>query len=411
MASIAFSQNINVTTQLNMKQRRAYVDTLLKLPSLNTFRTFATGSTNGVSVDSIGQILHRPDSNKVFVRYNGGTMKAIAIEDSIRALRYAINTGGGGGSTPTLNAVMSTGNTSSHVLNLTSGSLDVADGLNLFNGSEDIVLQKRLSGSAVSELRLASNGSIQLSPGPSSSPMLTITGTSSTFAGNVSSTGTSTFSRSLLYQPNNAGFNKYQMLGFTATDTSGLWEWGISGVAQGAPLNGGGALVLRSHLTTGAVSNDLLSLPRLSSGITLIRSVVTLGTGTPTISGNATLTVLGGSNINGTTRIAGDIRYSGAFYETSDVVITADYDATNTGVQYIYVNATDNVTITLPVPTTSPFSKGRVIHIKKIIDNAATVTLVCNLGATNIEFGSSYIFTTYKQSVTLRDDGTQWFVH
>lgn len=73
-----------------MNPTRIYPDSLLKVPVLNSNRTFATASTNGLSVDSIGQTWIRPDSIKLFVRFPGNVIKAIATEDSIRGLRFQL---------------------------------------------------------------------------------------------------------------------------------------------------------------------------------------------------------------------------------------------------------------------------------------------------------------------------------
>lgn len=164
------------TVQQNMAPRRIDPDSGLQVPVLNTNRTFVTNR------DSIGQLWMRTDSAKLFARFPGNIVRALAREDSIRALRAAINSYAF--NLPTLSSVLSAGNTSDRVINLTSGTLNVANGLNLFNSSEDIVLQKRASGSAVSELRLAGNGSILLNTGPTATNnALTLTSNSATFTG------------------------------------------------------------------------------------------------------------------------------------------------------------------------------------------------------------------------------------
>lgn len=85
IAFSTFAQSPTFTVQMNMKPRRIDPDSGLQVPVLNTNRTFAT------NVDSIGHLWMRPDSGKLFGRFPGNVIRAIAGEDTTRALRAAIN--------------------------------------------------------------------------------------------------------------------------------------------------------------------------------------------------------------------------------------------------------------------------------------------------------------------------------
>lgn len=83
IGTLTQAQTIFLSKQMNMNPTRNYVDSLFKVPVLNTDRTFATASTNGLSVDSIGQIWMRPDSIKLFGRFPGNLIKALVTQDSL----------------------------------------------------------------------------------------------------------------------------------------------------------------------------------------------------------------------------------------------------------------------------------------------------------------------------------------
>lgn len=77
------------TVQQNMAPRRIDPDSGLQVPVLNTNRTFVTNR------DSIGQLWMRTDSAKIFGRFPGNVIRALAGEDTTRALRASITAGAG----------------------------------------------------------------------------------------------------------------------------------------------------------------------------------------------------------------------------------------------------------------------------------------------------------------------------
>lgn len=89
VAHVSMAQSPTFTIQQNMAGRRYFADSTAKMPALNTNRTFATNR------DSIGQFWMRLDSAKMFIRRPGNIINAVAIEDTTRALRWAIASGSG----------------------------------------------------------------------------------------------------------------------------------------------------------------------------------------------------------------------------------------------------------------------------------------------------------------------------
>lgn len=77
---LLLAQSPTFTKQANMNPNRMYADSTAKMPVLNSDRTFATNK------DSIGQFWIRPDSAKMFVRLPGNNVRAVATEDTIRAI-------------------------------------------------------------------------------------------------------------------------------------------------------------------------------------------------------------------------------------------------------------------------------------------------------------------------------------
>lgn len=72
-----FAQSPTWTIQANLEGRRYYADSTFRLPVLNTFRTFATNK------DSIGQLIMRGDSAKLYARFPGNTVRSLATEDTV----------------------------------------------------------------------------------------------------------------------------------------------------------------------------------------------------------------------------------------------------------------------------------------------------------------------------------------
>jgi hypothetical protein len=69
-------------------------------------------------------------------------------------------------------------------------------------------------------------------------------------------------------------------------------------------------------------------------------------------------------------------------------------------------NNSSNITVTLP---TASSCTGRVYHLKKISNNANTITINAATGVT-IDGSATATITTFNQSVTIQSSGTAWFI-
>lgn len=212
---------------------------------------------------------------------------------------------------------------------------------------------------------------------------------------------------------NTAGipFVRYYSLGHHGVDTlQQRWSFGMSGtpLASGPPNNGGDSLTIRSYTTTGAVANDVMTFyrgggVRVPLGITVGR----LGFGgTPlVVNGNGITT--GNLSIGGTLIVSAGTIQAGSVAQNNTSTPTTDYTALSTDL-YINVNNTANCTITIPAPIFGTGS-GRILYIKKISANGATVTITPVSGT--IEGNSTLVISTAGENKFLHDDGLNWFVY
>lgn len=115
----------------------------------------------------------------------------------------------------------------------------------------------------------------------------------------------------------------------------------------------------------------------------------------------------GGTTSSNITLKPSNVTTFGGAVELPIVTVTGNLTlgATNYSV---YCNNTANITINLPAAATC---SGRIYVIKKISNNAFTISVDPN-ASENIEGSSTpYSITTYLQSITIQSDGTQWWIN
>lgn|SRR6478736_714467 len=306
-----FAQSPTFTKQANMNPNRMYVDSTAKMPVLNTDRTFATNK------DSIGQFWMRTDSVKMFARFPGNIIKAIATEDSVRSV---------------------------------------------------------LNNSIRNQFFF-------------------------TQPANFNINGVGAGSRFVGVNADNAAFQRYFTMGRDAIDTTKqLWSLGVTGTPGGSPFHAGGTFLLRSYNTSGAFLSNAFTIGR---------------TGNATIAGSLntgnTITSAAGIIAGGSLQAATGLSTAGAILQNTTTTVTGDYTVLASDL-YINVNNSANCTITLFAPVATTGGQGRLCHVKKISNNAATVTVVVSGGA-NIDDGGSVVISSYKDALTFHDDGTNYWIY
>lgn len=207
------------------------------------------------------------------------------------------------------------------------------------------------------------------------------------------------------YNTYNAVTNTYAPFQSFATDaidtTKRLWSIGIQG-ATGAPSNGGANLVFRSYTNAGLFVANAIAVTRGGG----LFAAQTLNAPSVVVAGG---TIAGGSTIGVGGSFSTTLANGGAIYNNGISTVTGDYTAISTDT-WINVNNSANCTITINAPGSGLAAAGRIYYIKKISNNANTVTIIASGGAT-IDGSSSVIMSTFNASVTLHDDGTSWFVY
>lgn len=198
-------------------------------------------------------------------------------------------------------------------------------------------------------------------------------------------------------------YTPFHSFGTDALDTTKrLWSIGLRD-ATGAPSNGGGNMVFRSYTNAGAFIGNVMTLLRTGtvqvSGSILVPTLNTAGG-----------TTSGGSTIGVGAAFTGSLAHGGATYNNGTSTVTGDYTALSTDT-WINVNNSVNCTITINNPGSGLAAAGRLYYIKKISNNAATVTIVCSLGGVTIDGSSSAVISSFNSAITLHDDGTNWFVY
>lgn len=204
----------------------------------------------------------------------------------------------------------------------------------------------------------------------------------------------------------NAVTNTYTPFHSFATDaldtTKRLWSIGISG-ATGAPSNGGGNLVFRSYTNAGLFVANAMTV--LRGGQLIVSSSISV----PVVNFSGGVTG-GGSSISTGASIANTLAHGGATYNNGTSTVTGDYTTSSTDTWINVNNTAANCTITINAPGSGLAAAGRIYYIKKISNNAFTVTIVVAGGAT-IDGSSSAVISSYNSSVLLHDDGTSWFIY
>jgi hypothetical protein len=193
-----------------------------------------------------------------------------------------------------------------------------------------------------------------------------------------------------------ATFTSYLHLSHDGIDTSKkAWAIGMMGTpsTSGPTTPTGDSLKFRSCNNSGAYFSDVLTLTR--QGGVYVPGLLTLGL---VNSSASQLLVNGSANIVKDIAVRGLTNYT-FLRERGIVTVTTDYTMLSTDL-YVNVNNSANCTITLPLSTYSVF------HIKKVSNNAATVTLIGPNGTELIDGSTSYVLNSYNESRTLHDNGS-----
>lgn len=204
------------------------------------------------------------------------------------------------------------------------------------------------------------------------------------------------------YNASAAAYSPFYSLATDAIDTTKrLWSIGLQ-LTPGIG-NSGANIVFRSYTTTGVFIANAMSISRSGNATA------------PIFNATTQLTTLGGTGGGGITlgtgaSISSTLAHGGATYSNGTSTVTGDYTTSNTDT-WINVNNSANCTITINNPGSGLAAAGRVYYIKKISNNAATVTIVCTLGGVTIDGNSSAVISAYNSSITLHDDGTNWFIY
>jgi hypothetical protein len=198
------------------------------------------------------------------------------------------------------------------------------------------------------------------------------------------------------------GFITYLHFSHNSTDTSKkTWGIGLMGTPTdpGPGGDAGDSLKIRAYTTTGGILADLMTLSR--TGPVYIPGQLTIGA----VNGSSLkLLVNGGAVFNKDAVVTG---FSNGSYlrETKIVTPTGDYTVLLTDL-YVNVNNSANCTITLPL------SSYGVYHIKKISNNAATVTIVGPNGTELIDGSTSYIMSLFNDHANIhQNDATNYYIY
>lgn len=204
------------------------------------------------------------------------------------------------------------------------------------------------------------------------------------------------------YNTSSANFKSYYHLSHDGADTSKkAWSIGMMGTpsTSGPTTPTGDSLKFRSCNNSGVFYTDVMTLTR--QGSIFIPGVLTLGN----VNSSAQQLLVNGSvNIVRDMAVRGITNYN-SLKERGTVTVTGDYTVTNNDL-YINVNNTVNCTITLTLPGTYS-----TYHIKKISNNAATVTIVGPNGTELIDGSTSLVLLLFNDKTYLHEDGTSYFTY
>jgi len=227
-------------------------------------------------------------------------------------------------------------------------------------------------------------------------------------AANYYINGSGSDRRHTVFNTDTASYVPYYVLGHAggADTTKQSWTIGLRGVGGGGPTYAGNVLTWRSYTTAGAFLGDRMELTR---GGSLTAVNLTAGfTGFTGVIGSNVIRAVGDIGTTGDVNVNGAINQRGALVQSGTTTVTGNYTVLSTNL-FINVNNTANCTITIPAANINPGLDGRVLHIKKTINNAFTVTIVVSGGTQTIDGASNYILSDFNASVTLHDDGAAYF--
>lgn len=215
--------------------------------------------------------------------------------------------------------------------------------------------------------------------------------------------GQGALSKSVIYGASSVPFLQYLNFSHDGIDTTKkTWSFGVSGTPAGSPFHTGDSLTLRSYSTTGTFIRDVMVFYR--SGIVRFPGTNQLILGN-TGSVSNELTVNGISVFNGSVQINATITHTAGLIRTGTTTVTGDYTTLSSDM-FINVNNTANCTITLPG---TPI--GNITYIKKISNNAFTVTVITSGGVPTIDGGASAVISGFNSSILIHDDGSNYFIY
>lgn len=217
----------------------------------------------------------------------------------------------------------------------------------------------------------------------------------------------------------NTTFNRFYSFSRDQVDTTKqLWSIGIlAGTPGGGPGHSGGNIAFRAHTTTGTFLRDAMIIAR--GGTITIPLNLQLGsspgttTDASTFSGTKMLALV---RVDGSFSAAGGIvvketlQNGTSILQNKTTTVTGDYTVGSDDL-YINVNNTADCTITIPNANNNPGLQGRLLYIKKTINNAFNVNITTVGGTQNIDGGTTITISAFKASLMLHDDGSNWFIY
>jgi hypothetical protein len=198
-----------------------------------------------------------------------------------------------------------------------------------------------------------------------------------------------------------ATYKAYYNLGHYVVDTSKrIFSIGLMGSPSGPGGGSGDSLKIRAYDTSGVSQIDVMTITR--GGAINAPGGITLGAVNNSLQ---RLLVNGSVKISGPMTVTGVLVNNGGLNQAKTTTVTGDYTVLATDL-YINVNNSSNCTITLPLQ-----GVGYVFYVKKISNNASTVTIQGANGTELIDDATTLVLSAYKSAVVLHEDFTQWWVY
>lgn len=229
-------------------------------------------------------------------------------------------------------------------------------------------------------------------------------------AANYYINGSGSERRHTVFNTDTASYVPYYVFGHAGggDTTKQSWSVGLQGVGGGGPGFAGNVLTWRSYTTAGAFLGDRMTLNR--GGTLTTVNLVAGFTGFTGVLGSNVIRAVGDIGATGDLNVNGAVNHRSRLVESGTITITGDYTVLPTDL-YINVNNTANCTVTIPVANATAGLDGRVLHIKKTINNAFTITIVVSGGTQTIDAAANLVMSAFMDAKTLHDDGANWFIY